>query len=222
MNNSKTHFVTSHSIKQRQKIISVAGRLFSKNGYLGTSIEDIAKAASVNKASIYYYFENKSFLLYDVISAHLQGMISMAMEVAASKSQAGVKLEALVKGHVKWQATHSETAGVGHMERKNLPPYLRRKYVDLRDEYEGFFRRTIEEGIKKGEFSFGSSKLAALFTLGLTSSINQWYKQKGDLSADEIADEVWAFILKGLRTGNITQKSPKFSLGRETTERVHK
>jgi AcrR family transcriptional regulator len=54
--------------KQHQKILSAAGHLFWKKGYLGTSIDDIAKAANVNKAAVYYYFKDKSFLLYEVIS----------------------------------------------------------------------------------------------------------------------------------------------------------
>ncbi|MBW2346741.1 MAG: helix-turn-helix transcriptional regulator, partial [Deltaproteobacteria bacterium] len=36
---------------QKKKILSAASRLFWKKGYNGTSIEDIAKTADVNKAT---------------------------------------------------------------------------------------------------------------------------------------------------------------------------
>lgn len=204
IHSSRTPSQTSHWTKQHQKILSAARRLFRRNGYLGTSIDDIAKAANVNKATIYYYFNNKSFLLFEVVSTHLQGMIDMAMEIADSNLQSRVKLEALVKGHIMWQATHLETAGIGHVERKNLPAKLRQKYIDLRDDYENIFRKTIEDGIKRGELSFKDSKLATLFTLGLTTSINQWYKPKGSLSADEIAAEACTFISKALSAGKVS------------------
>jgi len=56
--------------EQRQNIISAAVKLFWQKGYDGTSVQDIYDAAKVNKATIYYYFENKAVLLYE-ISLHI-------------------------------------------------------------------------------------------------------------------------------------------------------
>ena len=193
----------THRTKQRQKILSAAARLFCRNGYLGTSIDDIAKSAKVNKASIYYYYKNKASLLFEVVTTHLQGMIDMAMQIVHANLEPRVRLEALVSGHIRWQATHLETAGIGHVERKNLPIKLRQNYIDLRDEYEGIFRKTIEDGVSRGEFSASDAKLATLLTLGLTASVNQWYQPKGRLSADEIAAKACTFVSKALRSGEV-------------------
>jgi AcrR family transcriptional regulator len=43
----------------RQKIMRAAERLFAKKGYDGTSMEDIARSAKINKPLIYYYFKSK-------------------------------------------------------------------------------------------------------------------------------------------------------------------
>jgi AcrR family transcriptional regulator len=185
--------------KQQHKIVSAAGRLFWRKGYLGTSIDDIAKAANVNKASIYYYFKDKSFLLYEVILTPLQMMIDQALPNADSDSSSQEKLEVLIKNHIRWQAEHPGLAGIGHVERKNLPPTIRREYIGMRDRYECIIRRTIEEGIRKGEFRFADAKLATLLTLGLVNSIIQWYKPKGSLSADEIASEAFVYISRALQ-----------------------
>ena len=185
--------------KQQRKILSAAGRLFWRKGYLGTSIDDIAKAAKVNKASIYYYFKDKSFLLYEVILTPLEVMIDQALPIADSDLSSQKKLEALIANHIRWQADHPGLAGIGHVERKNLQPALRREYIGMRDRYERIIRRTIEEGIRKGEFRFSDAKLATLFTLGLVNSVIQWYKPKGGLSADEIASEACTYISKALK-----------------------
>ena len=42
-----------------QKILEIAEKLFSENGYDGTSIEAIAKSVGINKATIYYHFKDK-------------------------------------------------------------------------------------------------------------------------------------------------------------------
>jgi len=50
----------------KYRIKKVAEDLFSKNGFDGTSVDSIAKKANVNKALIYYYFENKDDILLSI------------------------------------------------------------------------------------------------------------------------------------------------------------
>jgi AcrR family transcriptional regulator len=47
-------------------ILETAEDLFSRNGFEGTSVDSIAKKANVNKALIYYYFENKEDILSSI------------------------------------------------------------------------------------------------------------------------------------------------------------
>lgn len=47
----------------RQKIVHAANQLFTKNGYVETSMEEIAKAADVAIRTIYLHFESKAAIL---------------------------------------------------------------------------------------------------------------------------------------------------------------
>lgn len=49
--------------KTKKKILSVAEKLFSERGFDGTSVDEIAKTAGVNKALIYYHFKDKNDLI---------------------------------------------------------------------------------------------------------------------------------------------------------------
>lgn len=53
----------------RMKILEVAQQVFAEKGYDGARTEEIAKRAGVNKALIYYYFENKETLLKAMIDS---------------------------------------------------------------------------------------------------------------------------------------------------------
>ena len=55
------------STETREKLLDTAEALFIEQGYSGTSINDVATAAGVNKALIYYYFKNKQDLFDAVI-----------------------------------------------------------------------------------------------------------------------------------------------------------
>lgn len=55
--------------RKRQAIIAAATRLFLKNGFSDTSMDDIARAARVTKQTIYAHFQSKDRLFGDIIAA---------------------------------------------------------------------------------------------------------------------------------------------------------
>ncbi len=61
--------IMEYSDKQQQ-IMDAALALFAENGYLGTSVRDIAQAAEVNIAMVSYYFGSKEKLLEAVFHQH--------------------------------------------------------------------------------------------------------------------------------------------------------
>lgn len=54
-------------VKSRGKIVYAAMQLFSKDGYLSTSMADIAKKAGVSKGLLYNYFEGKESILMAIL-----------------------------------------------------------------------------------------------------------------------------------------------------------
>ena len=185
--------------QQERRILTAAGRLFWKKGYLGTSIDEIAKGADVNKATIYYYFKDKASILNELISIPLKELINQALPIAQMNLMPDKKLEALVASHIAWQASHPGIAGIGHVERKNLPAHAYRRYIRMRDDYEEIIRKTIEDGVRQGAFNCKEVRLATMFALGLVNSIMQWFSPRGRLTADEIAKQACRFILKALK-----------------------
>lgn len=62
----------------KERIISAALELFSQKGYDATRVSDIAGAANVNKALIYYYFKSKQ----DILDFMVQSLLDKAMSIA--------------------------------------------------------------------------------------------------------------------------------------------
>jgi AcrR family transcriptional regulator len=65
----------------RQKILQIAEQLFADQGFHGTSVAEIAKAADVNKALIYYYFKDKNDI---IMSLFRQIVADLAVHVEAT------------------------------------------------------------------------------------------------------------------------------------------
>lgn len=49
-------------LNTKQQILSTAGKLFSKRGYFGVSMQDIADELSITKAALYYHYKSKDEL----------------------------------------------------------------------------------------------------------------------------------------------------------------
>jgi AcrR family transcriptional regulator len=186
------------ALRQRNKVLQVARRLFWENGYLGTSVDDIAKAARINKASIYYYFRNKSDILFELASTFIHSLMEVVRPVVHSDLPADRKMEAFVFHHLVYSLDRLGFSGIGQRERRNLPPKLMRDYTAMRDEYEKLFRQLIEEGIARGIFLRTDVGMASRFCLGLLNSTALWFKPKGKYSAEAVAKEAYGFIMRAL------------------------
>lgn len=68
----------------KERIVNAAIRLFSKKGYDATRVSDIAGAAKVNKALIYYYFTSKENILDFMISHLLDNAVSLTVDFIQS------------------------------------------------------------------------------------------------------------------------------------------
>lgn len=61
--------------KSRQRIVDTARRLFLENGYLGVSMQQIADAAGLRKASLYHHFRSKEALFAEVMAQEMDRLL---------------------------------------------------------------------------------------------------------------------------------------------------
>jgi len=66
-------------------ILSHALILYAEKGFAGTSMRDIAQAASINLSLIYYYFKNKEDLFFSVLEEGFLGL-NQALQEELDKS----------------------------------------------------------------------------------------------------------------------------------------
>ena len=72
----------------KQKILKTASKLFSEFGFLGVSMEDIAKKLGTSKAALYYHFKNKKELYLNVLENTFQNLKEkIARKIFLAKSQ---------------------------------------------------------------------------------------------------------------------------------------
>jgi AcrR family transcriptional regulator len=69
--------------------------LFAAHGYTGTSITMIAEACGVSKALMYHYYSSKDAVLFDLLSDHLQHLVTVVDTASQSSSDGKERLFAI-------------------------------------------------------------------------------------------------------------------------------
>jgi TetR/AcrR family transcriptional regulator len=85
----------------RDSVYDAAATLFAANGFDGVSMDDLAKAAGVNKAMIYYHFADKLALYRAIIGDGLKTMAATVGEIAAGDSSPDIKLDRFIEAFVR-------------------------------------------------------------------------------------------------------------------------
>lgn len=82
-----------------QKILGAAEELFAKRGFAAVSVRDIATKAGVNKALVFYYYDNKANLLDKVLEQYYEAHAA-ALEPEGAQGTTRERLHALLYSYL--------------------------------------------------------------------------------------------------------------------------
>ena len=83
----------------KNRILKVAEELFSRNGFDGTSVDSIANEANVNKALIYYYFDNKDDI---IVSLFENVQEELTEHLKEGLSDQGINVKDKIKAEIEY------------------------------------------------------------------------------------------------------------------------
>jgi TetR/AcrR family transcriptional regulator len=89
------------SPESRTAILDGAERLIASQGFSATTIKQIADAANVNTALLYYYFRDKEALYQAVVDRLLDGLIAMGTTALASETDPVAAVRAIIAGQAR-------------------------------------------------------------------------------------------------------------------------
>jgi len=186
-------------IDSRQEILRVAARLFEQRGYHATSMNDVAAALKLSKGGLYYHFQSKDEILFELMSHALDITEQRVLDPVRSIPNPEERLRALIRLHVDvvLSVRDREITVLLH-ENHPLPPSLRKQINARKKSYIRFLEKLIAEVQQARGAAQGVSARAATFALlGMINWLYQWYKQEGRLSAEQITHEYTEIFFAG-------------------------
>ena len=176
--------------KTREKIIQVAGKLFSRFGFYKTSMDEIAKTARKAKGSLYYHFSGKEELFKEVVANEIDNFKKSLLKIVNNKE---INAKVKIKSYLITRMEILNEAGNYH-ETLKADFFEHFEFIDdLRSDLDAWEKNRIKEiyldGIENNEFE-GNSDI-------------------------EVILDVFMMVLKGLEIpffiqGNYQKYSPYF------------
>ena len=85
-----------------QKIIAAARGIFLRKGMAGARMQEIAKAAGINKALLHYYFRSKEKLFEVIMSEAKMQMFSRLHPILGGDDSLFIKIEKFVESYINF------------------------------------------------------------------------------------------------------------------------
>jgi AcrR family transcriptional regulator len=183
----------------REQILEASAQIMRQKGFHAASMQDIARAVNLQKASLYHHFSSKQQILLELLDQALDLLIERVSTVLVQDSPADEKLCQAMRVYLGSLAERADLAAVLLLEHRSLDPENHDRHFPRRDRFERLWRDLIQEGVDSGVFHDTDPSLTARALLGVMNWTITWYRPNGQLSIEQISDHFAALFLDGLR-----------------------
>jgi AcrR family transcriptional regulator len=191
-----TRAAVGSSRSKREEILRTATAYFGENGYEATKLADVAAAVGIGSTALYHYFESKLHCLYVILADALEAYRGDFDRHTSGHDDFIDALMAVLRGAfdlsdqdvLRNRVLIAEQGLVG--VRRTSPreeearALARTRIRDLEFAWATFLVR----GMEQGAIPEADPRLLTRALLGLYNSIWSWYRPRGAIGLDEVAE----------------------------------
>lgn len=195
---------TEQYAARRQELIRAAASAFKAQGLSNTSVDDVARAAGVDRASLYYYFGTKKELFDAVVLDALISNIEIAERIRSGDDRPIEKLGQLIK---RLMISYAECYPELYVYVQEDPAQLRKTsklhggldVLELERRFDRALIDIVQQGIDAGEFRTDvSPRVAAFGIIGMVNWSHRWFRPDGPVSAADVGEMFAKLACDGL------------------------
>ena len=188
--------------EKRSQVLSFAKKRFERFGFNKTTVDELARDASISKRTLYQEFENKEKILEELFMFEALSVRKAILTEIKQIAKPEEKLETYIRLAIKYLDANPFIVSVLHDESGFFAPFLKDKPCIIEEGIEEIFVNILKEGVEKGVFRKMDKKLVGhcIFLLfkGLTYGRSGPERPFGSNQTKEFIN----FIIHGV----ITQK----------------
>jgi TetR/AcrR family transcriptional regulator, cholesterol catabolism regulator len=202
---SQTPDRASKQQERFDEIVAAAARVFQRGGYEAATLEEVAQALGVRKATLYRYIGGKEDVLYSIIE---DALVRMSAANHRWRDEAKDPLDRILlflEDHVSFVIDNHAHVGVYFADLRVLPVARRRVLQALGDEYQQQLETLVREAMDTGLVDRASDPV--LETHGLLGIVNyayRWYRPGRGVARDRVVKDLPSLAVAslGVRAGS--------------------
>ncbi len=182
---------------QRDLILAQAAALFARGGYPGTSMNQVAEACGLSKATLYHYYKDKYALLVSIADAHVTRLQAIVREALAQPLPPQEHMRLLIARLVEEYAHAQNAHRVLTEDVKFLGDEDRERILDKEREVVRGFAQVVAM-LRPDLQDAAMSKPLTMLLFGMINWMFTWMKPEGRLDYEAMAPVVADLFLGGI------------------------
>ncbi len=179
-------------------LTSVALGVFAERGYDAASMDDVARAAGITKASIYHHVAGKETLLARGLSRALDALFEVLGESDATDGTPGKRLRFIVRRVAEITFALQPELSVLFRIRGNSA--VEREAIERRRTFDRIVGALVVAAQESGELRADlDAAIVARLVFGMSNSVVEWYRSGGRVADADIARAVVSITFEGLQ-----------------------
>lgn len=182
-----------------EAILKAAAALFASRGFERTSIRDVARAAGMSVAGLYYYVRSKEELLYHICDRSFSVLLDSLDRDLARTPDPRARVHVLIRNHLEHflrnmneiRVITRELGSLAGDHAAQIAVHRRRYYATCRSVLAGLGAEAVPE------------RLAAMSLFGMLNWIHMWYRPHADGGVDRLANGMTRIFLDGYATPQV-------------------
>jgi AcrR family transcriptional regulator len=175
-----------------------AAEVFAEQGFDRASIRDVAKAAELSLAGLYYYYRGKDEILFDIQHEAFATLLDAHAEALAGVKDPEEKLARIIRGHLSFFAENIAEMKVMSREAEQLQGDYADQIGEFRRRYVRLLRGVLKELGADRALPGVSGGVATFILFGMMNWMYTWYDPNRDGTAGDLAHAVQEIFLRGL------------------------
>jgi TetR/AcrR family transcriptional regulator, cholesterol catabolism regulator len=176
--------------RRREEVVEGAARVFARRGYAETSVAELAAELGLATGAIYHYFSGKQELLVEICDQLMEPLLTAARQLLERQLEPAAQLRALLRLWVAHVVGHRDHLLVFTQVRHVVDHGAEwREVRRSRKEFEELLAATLEAA------AVADPDLARYALLGMVNHTVQWYRPRGRLGPEQIADGYVELVL---------------------------
>jgi AcrR family transcriptional regulator len=181
---------------QRQRVLAASVEIFSKRGYRGTSMNDIAAGVGLSKPTLYHYFRSKEDILVRLYEDLMAESLAGARAIVVT---APGPLEAL-RGVISYRVRHTCEKQAIHKvffeEEEELPGELLHTVIEQRREFEAILKAAVVQHLEATGGTLPTTPTVYVNTcLGAANWVYKWYDPDGEEDPQALGEHIADLLL---------------------------